>query len=103
MEGAYLLAFGVPVFAAYLLLSVNHRASEFAFYFRDQRTEAPGHPPVYNVETPGRAESVLVLAAILRDAFASVEPFRIVEVRRSGRLVRRLQVFLCRNYRTVQL
>lgn len=39
----------------------------------------------------------------IRAAFESVEPYRIVEVRRYGKLVRRLQVFLCKNYRPLPL
>ena len=37
------------------------------------------------------------------DAFSSIEPFRIIEVRRFGRRVRTLQVFICRNYRPLEL
>jgi hypothetical protein len=36
-------------------------------------------------------------------AFQSVEPFRVIEVHRYGQLVRRLQVFVCKNYRTLPL
>ncbi len=36
-------------------------------------------------------------------AFQSTEPFRVIEVRRYGRLLRTLEVFICRNYRTLSL
>ena len=39
----------------------------------------------------------------ITQAFAAVEPFRMVEVRRHGRLVRTLYLFICRNYRPLPL
>jgi hypothetical protein len=39
----------------------------------------------------------------ITQAFAAVEPFRMVEVRRHGRLVRTLYLFICKNYRPLPL
>jgi hypothetical protein len=39
----------------------------------------------------------------ITQAFASTEPFRTVEVRRHGRLVRTLYLFICKNYRPLPL
>ncbi|HEV3409464.1 MAG TPA: glycosyltransferase family 39 protein, partial [Chthoniobacterales bacterium] len=36
-------------------------------------------------------------------AFASVEPYRTMEVRRLGRLIRTLNVYICRQYRPLEL
>ena len=37
------------------------------------------------------------------DAFAAVTPFRVIEVRRFGKVVRTLQVFICQKYRPLDL
>ncbi|MDQ6655143.1 MAG: glycosyltransferase family 39 protein, partial [Verrucomicrobiota bacterium] len=37
----------------FVIADERDRASEFAFYFREKRSEAAGHPPVYIVESPG--------------------------------------------------
>ena len=39
---------GQPLF---LIADERDRAAEIAFYLRDKRTEGPGHPPVYIVES----------------------------------------------------
>jgi len=39
----------------------------------------------------------------IKAAFGSTERIAVIEVRRSGRLLRTLQIFLCRNYRTLPL
>lgn len=39
----------------------------------------------------------------VRAAFQSTEPFRTIQVRRSGRVVRTLTIFVCKNYRTLPL
>ncbi|MBA2431908.1 MAG: glycosyltransferase family 39 protein [Chthoniobacterales bacterium] len=39
----------------------------------------------------------------VRAAFGSTERIAVIEVRRGGRLLRTLQIFLCRNYRTLPL
>ena len=39
---------GQPLF---LIADERDRAAEIAFYLRDKRTEGPGHPPVYVVES----------------------------------------------------
>jgi hypothetical protein len=39
----------------------------------------------------------------IRAAFGSTERIAVIEVRRGGRLLRTLQIFLCRNYRTLPL
>ena len=39
---------GQPVF---LIADERDRASEISFYLKDKRTEGPGHPPVYIVES----------------------------------------------------
>jgi len=35
----------------FLIADERDRASEISFYLRDKRTEGPGHPPVYIVES----------------------------------------------------
>ena len=35
----------------FLIADERDRASEISFYLRDKRTEAPGHPPVYIIES----------------------------------------------------
>ncbi|MBA2623214.1 MAG: glycosyltransferase family 39 protein [Chthoniobacterales bacterium] len=133
----------------FLIADERDRASEFSFYLREKRTEGPGHPPVYIVESqdianqfsfwprydefveapppapsaeedvyteeggvnPFQGRSALYIQARnkadaprnIRAAFQSVEHSRTVEVRRSGRLVRTLQIFICRGYRTLPL
>ena len=39
---------GQPLF---LIADERDRAAEIAFYLRDKRTEGPGHPPVYIIES----------------------------------------------------
>jgi 4-amino-4-deoxy-L-arabinose transferase-like glycosyltransferase len=133
----------------FLIADARDRASEISFYLRDKRTEGPGHPPVYIIESqdmvnqfsfwprydefievkPGtqRPESEVYTeenginpfvgrsALFIRDgekdgvphnirvAFQSTESVGTIEVRRYGKLLRRWQVFLCRNYRTLPL
>jgi hypothetical protein len=133
----------------FLIADARDRASEISFYLRDKRTEGPGHPPVYIVESqdmvnqfsfwprydefvedesgpahrpgePYTEENGVNLfvgrsALFVRDgekarvphniemAFQSIEPVATIEVRRYGELMRRWQVFLCRNYRTLPL
>lgn len=43
------------------------------------------------------------IARNIREAFASTEPYATIEVRRYGKVVRTLQVFVCKNYRTLPL
>ena len=133
----------------FLIADARDRASEISFYLRDKRTEGPGHPPVYIIESqdmvnqfsfwprydefievkPGtqRPESEVYTeenginpfvgrsALFIRDgekdgvphnirvAFQSTESVGTIEVRRYRKLLRRWQVFLCRNYRTLPL
>ncbi len=133
----------------FLIADERDRASEFAFYFRDKRIEAPGHPPAYIVESqnivnqfsfwPRYDEVVAATAEVPRPAgdvyteeggvnpfegrsalfvqanekedvprnitrgFQSVEPYRVIEVRRFGKVMRRLQVYVCKNYRMLSL
>lgn len=139
----------------FLVADSRDRASEISFYLRDKRTEGPGHPPVYIVESqaidnqfslwprydefvetapgsprgpdPARPEGDVYTeeggvslftgrsAFFIRDgvrrkvphnivsAFGSVDEVAKVEVRRFGRKVRRWQIFLCRDYRTLPL
>ena len=133
----------------FLIADQRDRASEFAFYFRDKRSEGPNHPPVYIIESqditnqfsfwprydqfveappnspspdgdvyteeggvnPFEGRSAIYIQGNdkeiaprnIRAAFQSTEHFRTIEVRRFGSVVRTLQVFVCKNYRTLPL
>jgi hypothetical protein len=94
--------------------------NQFSFWPRyDEFVEArlgPAHPPVEPyTEENGINLFVGRSALFIRDgekarlphnieaAFQSIEPVATIEVRRYGELLRRWQVFLCRNYRTLPL
>ncbi|HMJ06284.1 MAG TPA: glycosyltransferase family 39 protein [Chthoniobacterales bacterium] len=94
--------------------------NQFSFWPRyDEFVEAPNRPAnqegdVYTEEGgvnlfQGRT-AIFVQANKKPDAphniqaaFESVEPLRIIEIRRYGKMVRRLEVFLCKNYRPLSL
>jgi hypothetical protein len=94
--------------------------NQFSFWPRyDEFVEAPRRPPeaegdIYTEEDgvnlfEGR--SALYIQANgkpdiprnIKAAFGSVDLFTTIEVQRFGKTMRRLQVFLCRNYRTLPL
>jgi hypothetical protein len=132
----------------FMIADERARASELAFYLRDKRSEGPGHPPVYIIESqdivnqfsfwprydefvdaaaappaeggdvyteesgvnPFQGRSAIYVQNTNRGtphsisaAFQSTEYYRTIEVRRHGRLVRSLQLFICKNYRTLPL
>ena len=94
--------------------------NQFSFWPRyDEFVEAPRRPPepesdIYTEESgvnlfEGRSALYIQanakpdVARNIKAAFASTELIRTVEIRRFGRTVRTLRVFLCRNYRTLPL
>ncbi|MBA3386635.1 MAG: glycosyltransferase family 39 protein [Chthoniobacterales bacterium] len=94
--------------------------NQFSFWPRyDEFVEAPPNAPrpegdVYTEENgtnPFEGRSALYIQASnkkdaprnIRAAFQSVEPFRTLEVRRFGRLIRSFEIYVCRNYRTLPL
>ncbi|MFN2508205.1 MAG: hypothetical protein ABR589_05480, partial [Chthoniobacterales bacterium] len=133
----------------FMIADQRDRASELAFYFRDQRLEGPGHPPVYIIESqdiqnqfsfwprydefveapadatrsegdvyteesginPFAGRTAIYIQASgktdvprnIGEAFASTELYATIEVRRHGKLLRTLQVFVCKKYRTLPL
>ena len=95
-------------------------ANQFSFWPRyDEFVEAAPNPAqpngdVYTEENginPFEGRTAMYIQASTREqaprnihaAFQTVEHFRVVEVRRFGRLVRTLNIFICRNYRTLPL
>ncbi len=93
--------------------------NQFSFWPRydgfvpaNTRTEM-GNGDVYTEEAgvnPFEGRSALYIQNNLKNAprnitraFASTEPYRVIEVRRYGRLVRTLQVFICKNYHPLPL
>jgi hypothetical protein len=133
----------------FLIADARDRASEIAFYLRDKRAEAPGHPPIYIPESQnlvnqfsfwprydefveiktdapkpesgiyteengvnpfmGR-DALFVREGMKRKAprrirasFESTDEVGIIEVHRYGKVIRKWQVFVCRNYRTLPL
>ena len=94
--------------------------NQFSFWPRyDQFVDAPTRGQnesggdVYTEESgvnPFEGRSALYVQNSMREAprnitaaFQSTEYYRTIEVRRYGRLVRSLQVFVCKNYRTLPL
>jgi hypothetical protein len=94
--------------------------NQFSFWPRyDEFVEAPPGAPrpegdVYTEESgvnPFTGRTALFIQANgkgspprnVRAAFESTEPVRTIEVRRYGRLLRKLTVFVCKNYRTLPL
>jgi hypothetical protein len=98
-------------------------ANQFSFWPRyDGFVEAPPNAPrpdgdVYTEEdgvNPFTGRTALFIEANgkgnpprvprnVRAAFQSTEPYRTIEVRQDGRLVRTMRVFVCKNYRTLPL
>ena len=94
--------------------------NQFSFWPRyDEFVETPAHPgskegDVYTEEggvNPFEGRTAIFIQANdkraaphnIAAAFASVEPWRMIEIRRYGKLVRRLEVFVCKNYRPLAL
>ena len=93
--------------------------NQFSFWPRyDGFVDAPAKSEsaggdVYSEEggtNPFEGRSALFLLSNKRElphnitaAFQSTAPLRTIEVRRAGRLVRTIEVFLCKNYRTLPL
>ena len=132
----------------FIIADERDRASELSFYFRDKRSEGPGHPPVYIPESqdilnqfsfwprydeflpapanpapeegdiyteeggnPFTGRTALFIRGNDNDkaprrilaAFGSTEVVATIEVRRFDIPIRTLQVFVCRNYKTLPL
>ncbi|MDQ6859938.1 MAG: glycosyltransferase family 39 protein [Verrucomicrobiota bacterium] len=93
--------------------------NQFSFWPRyDEFVDAPAKPAgesgdVYSEEGgvnpfQGRSALYVQLSPIepprnITQAFASTEPYRMVEVRRHGRVMRTLYVYVCKNYRPLAL
>ena len=101
------------------LVESQDLVNQFSFWPRyDQFVEAPAKTPQSQDESyteqkgvnPFVGRSALLIRNYaqhpphnIRAAFESTEPVGTIELRRFGKLVRRWQLFLCRNYRTLPL